>query len=502
MNTININRRRISRQEIERFKNFQSLSAKYNNLNTSTLKNNFWMNIIVSVVVVGIAVFTAMHFLKRDTPKPITESSFVNPPIPNADIPYITFDYNTNSDTILVIGDTKIEIKKNSIVDENGNTIKGTAKISYREFMNPAQIMLSGIPMEYDSAGNKSTFSSAGMIEIKGEAEGKPVFIAEDKGINISFKSPKAGNDYNLYYLDTIKKNWVYMGKDEIEVQKDKEELNIKKTKKTKATEINNPKEPIKPEAPRLADAQKWNFTIDVIPEEFPELAGYSQTQFEIDESYKKYNPAHSKIEWNDVKIEKANEPNKYFITFTKDTIHCKYLAQPVLNEKDYKKELAGYEKKYAEYMEAAKKAKLEEEANRTKIIVDTAYNPFETQQNIYRSFTIQKFGIWNCDKVFKQANKHISNPVLKINDTIYERNVFLADFGNNALMSIYPGQEIRYDSGSKNYLIMIKNNNQIAVFWPKDFEKLVIKNQKNILNLALVKKQITTPKDIEEILK
>lgn len=39
-------------------------------------------------------------------------------------------------------------------------------KITYREFADPIDFFVSGIPMEYDSAGRKYNFESSGMCEI------------------------------------------------------------------------------------------------------------------------------------------------------------------------------------------------------------------------------------------------------------------------------------------------------------------------------------------------
>ena len=118
--------------------------------------------------------------------KPITEGStdltympndnlsFIKPPFLDREIEQETFMINAQKDEeIITESGSKIKFYKNTIVDFDGKTVKGKVKIEYRDFHNPLEIYLSGIPMEYDSAGTKYIFETAGMFELKAYQEGE-----------------------------------------------------------------------------------------------------------------------------------------------------------------------------------------------------------------------------------------------------------------------------------------------------------------------------------------
>ena len=66
-----------------------------------------------------------------------------------------------------------------------------------------------------------------------------------------------------------------------------------------------------------------------------------------------------------------------------------------------------------------------------------------------------------------------VQNPIIKLNDTVYIKTIFLADNTRNILMKIYPKSKIQFDKNSQNLLWMITNTNQIAVFKPEEFQKI-----------------------------
>jgi WD40 repeat protein len=97
---------------------------------------------------------------------------------------------------------TKIQVPQDAFVDKNNKPIVGNVDLEYREFHNAAQILASGIPMTYDSAGVTHQFESAGMFEIRGFQDNEPIFIAKNKGINVDMASFVKGDDFRFYYLD------------------------------------------------------------------------------------------------------------------------------------------------------------------------------------------------------------------------------------------------------------------------------------------------------------
>ena len=103
-----------------------------------------------------------------------------------------------NLNALIISGGSKITISSHSFEDLNGKLVDGWVEIKYKEFKNPAQILLSGISTEYDSGGVKRDFESAGMFEIYGSAKGTPIKISTGK------KLPESKN----FDPKTTEKSW------------------------------------------------------------------------------------------------------------------------------------------------------------------------------------------------------------------------------------------------------------------------------------------------------
>ena len=67
----------------------------------------------------------------------------------------------------------KIEFPANAFVDASGKAVHGKVDVSWTEYHSLTDIMLSGIPMKYDSAGVQHDFQSGGMFTIKASQKDK-----------------------------------------------------------------------------------------------------------------------------------------------------------------------------------------------------------------------------------------------------------------------------------------------------------------------------------------
>ena len=97
---------------------------------------------------------------------------------------------------------SNIHVPASAFVDKYGRKVKGKVEIKYREFHNAADIIASGIPMHYDSAGTRYHFESGGMFEIRGNQNGEPVYLANNKAIDVNMVSYNKDKNFNHYYLD------------------------------------------------------------------------------------------------------------------------------------------------------------------------------------------------------------------------------------------------------------------------------------------------------------
>jgi hypothetical protein len=148
--------------------------------------------------------------------KPAREKAFlkqhplVKRPLKNADVIPDVFTTSSLTGGIAEYGSgTKITVPPTAFVDANGKTVTGNVELTYREFRDPADIIVSGIPMKYDSGGVVGDFKSAGMFEMYASQNNQEVFVAPGKNIELQFAVTDTAPEYNFYRLDESK-GWVY----------------------------------------------------------------------------------------------------------------------------------------------------------------------------------------------------------------------------------------------------------------------------------------------------
>jgi hypothetical protein len=103
---------------------------------------------------------------------------------------------------------TKLTFDRNAFVYTDGTPYKGEVKLSYREFRNPIEIMLSGIPMTADVNGKQEVFKSGGMYQIGAfDMHGIQLKTKSDTSVKINFAMTDTASDFKFYTLDQ-KGNW------------------------------------------------------------------------------------------------------------------------------------------------------------------------------------------------------------------------------------------------------------------------------------------------------
>lgn len=474
-------------------------------------------NILISTlaaVAVIVIIFISFFPVKKITDFTISEKetlvkeSFIKPPVPAWDVPFErVIMTNLNDTAIRTTLGSLIKVPRNCLEDENGNPVSSGIELIFREFPTPAEIFLSGIPMEYDSAGVRSTFESAGMIEIYASKDGEPLRIKEGSLVDITLVSATEENNYNLYYLDTLAHNWQYKGKDKLEIKKDRRSALRSKKQKPLADTIDILEEmPVlqKPALPLMARNDKFHITLDLVKGEFPELDLYGKTVFEIDDTYKPLNKKHSGITWEDVSLAPASDAMSYYLSFRAGKDSCRYRVRPVLSRMDYAKARVRYDSLYKQYQRALEIRRRNDVqvilldrivADSTRV-VEMTLEAGITRGNIMRSFSIGNFGIWNCDRMRVIPNERAIVPVYYINDTAYQQTVHLVDETNNSLTTYYPGQDVRFNTKAKNSIWIVTYDNRLAVFTDKDFKKLAPGVRKQKLEMRIVKTPVNSSED------
>lgn len=416
-----------------------------------------------------------------------SKKAFISPPISKLNVPYQKFKLkNDQGATLVTQSNSKIKIPKNAFIDKKGETIIGDVEIQFREFHDQADIVASGIPMKYDSAGIQSHLESAGMIDIKGFQNNDPIFINPKKEITVELQSTQSADKFNMYTLDTVAQNWIYLHRDNsLQGQLEKkgvkrtfsqvdsvmnENVIIKKLRKqideippkidiekaTYSKKINQLPKSIEPTKPAKAIEGRPKFQLDVSAKEFPELATFKNMVFEVGSENKNYNSNLSEITWSSAEISERTQRGKNYLLTLKlrDRVE-KLIVYPALTGKDYDEAIKAYDTKYSEYknvlakrLAEEKRLKLEFEKKQAEYIAQqkklnddlvkerikirqvqekeltNQFNSIGNNQKVVRVFQISNFGIYNSDCPNSLPIGETLNPIYLVNQNTPLLNV------------------------------------------------------------------------------
>ena len=450
----------------------------------------------------------------------ISKQTVVAPPLKNVDIPFknYTVDAKRSSKIRYFNTGSAITIPDSAFVDSNGEIIKGKVDIKYREFHDPADFFVSGIPMTYDSAGEKYHFESAGMLELLAFQYGKPVYLNPERKITVEMLSKQTDDKFNIYKFNPLQGNWSYVHKDKAipissEIKDTKETEKMLDLYNNKLSKLKQSKQNIT--LPLKSNPNKYHFDIETDSAEFPELSTYKGVAFEVDDSQKEFNPLYASTTWNNVELEKGKSQGSYLMTLIKGRESVAFEALPVLEGKDYEQALDIYKSQLK--ARKNKEAKLQRsidslfiELNDERVFQNnaakanlSAFNPYQMETMVRRVFQISGFGIWNSDcpsalpkgEVFAATykdslgNQHIFN------------TVYLVEKGRNAMFTLYSSAPITFDPKKKNCLWAITADNKIAVFKEADFEKIKIEGGKSTLKMTIIDEPVKNEKDVRKVL-
>lgn len=504
------NRPELTKAEVEKGMDFDEVIKSVPSAKVFSLKKYALMGMAAA------AIITLTIFLPHITGPDSTDAGKEPVKLPTTSNPADTFVVNSERDTLLIYSTgSKITIPANAFVDENGAGVRGKVKINYREFHNVSEILLSAIPMRYDSGGKEMAFESAGMFDIGASKDGKRIRIANDKEVEVAMATlDRTEGKFNQYILNEKKGQWSFVKKDEIAVL----------TKPGIATNIKADSarmtRPVKPLNERM-------FTIDASGR--PDLEIYNDVVFEVTKDCKTFNKNEAKTEWGMVNVEKIDKSDKYKVTFslplTGEDRTYEVTARPIKDE-NLERSMAKYDALYKEYkqkLSAAEKADLasqealkNEQNNYENVFqnylalqrknealqMKNAAKVAETTQVVYRTFTIKQFGIWNsdCPQTMPQGAEVFANFEAKDGARVNVAAVYLVEKGKNALYNLYVPKKISFDPNAENVLIVITKDHKLG--WVKNdaFEGIGKSIKNHTFKLNMLDKENYTSSDIDAI--
>ncbi|HLG02614.1 MAG TPA: hypothetical protein VI731_03405 [Bacteroidia bacterium] len=446
---VNTDRPKPASSEILSGKNFEALLQKYNAAPGKIVYKPFWKKswfigsgfaAVAALAVTAILIIDKTETIPAEsklpqivqqantrTPEQIVAAPLkrqIAPPLSGLNVTYSSYKVKASKGGIVTHSSgSKLYFKPNAFVDPLGNVVTGNVDIHYREFRNPVDIFLSGIPMEYDSAGTTYHLESAGMLELTAFADGKTIYLDPTKPVEVKLAS-SGKETFNVYEFDTAGGKWVYRGTDKVVQIEQPPVLTDSISGKDRsgvayiyrgaewsweyASFSDLPAEPIKP---RKADKLKNRFKVDFIPAEFPELSVYSKAVFEVDEKNNKFDTtAAYHTTWESMTLSKGETEGRYVVTFKKGLTKLKAEVYPVMEGANYESAMDIYNRQYEEYQAAFAQHKKAKEAARLNYEAKVAENEILSEERlknqannstfneVMRVFTVNRFGIYNCD--------------------------------------------------------------------------------------------------------
>ncbi|MFT6500220.1 MAG: hypothetical protein ACJASQ_000327 [Crocinitomicaceae bacterium] len=354
-------------------------------------------------------------------------------PIANVDAQSTIFQVEANqADTILLPNGGSIVFEKNSFADSEGKVVKGKVDVQWEEFHSLEDIMLSGIPMKYDSAGVAHDLVSGGMFTISATQKKKEVEMAEGKSAQVNLVSLQDTPCYNFYELDEETGDWAY--------------------ETTQNGEVIEVPEEAKDEAPETDVLQIELMTDNIEELQDKDIVGWKtleplsrKDRNILGSKYRK-----SKLEATDAKGE--------------------YLAKIVIG-----KEIHNYKVKPYFMSDAVKDSKV----NNAELTAETEallkYANDVASGKVIRSIEIDDFGTYNWDVVNKRENSKRMIASFDFPDETDTRivSLFLISPDENIIVNYNASGDkmFSFDPDKRNCIIAILPDNSLVSFSDKDFD-------------------------------
>ena len=396
---------------------------------------------------------------KSETVTIIETSQWLNP-INNLRIEPETFTFSTEKDKVIKLETgSSLFIPAYSFVDREGNPIVGEIKLNFNEYHSFGEVMLSGLPMVYDSAGVDQQMITGGMFKIEAFQHGEELYLAKDKRIKVDISSKTGVERMNFYQLDEQNGDWTY--KQSGTGVKEKRNF-FAENSSTKAKETNN-------------------FTlldIQLKTDHLPALKGKTIVAWKTTEPIA--NDVKSRLKFSHVGTElfETKRGNNYRLVLTKTT---KEETEKIeLNVEPYFIEdaLADSKKVQTDFEENTKE--VENYINRV------------ANNEVVRTIEIAKMGVYNWDYLYHRSNSKKMECYLSFPENTNTNfvNIFTICPEDNAVVRLNftdKGNYV-YDPTRRNCLIAITNDNRVYYVPNSEFTKQLTKNY---LNFKFTKSEV-----------
>ena len=188
--------------------------------------------------------------------------------------------------------------------------------------------------------------------------------------------------------------------------------------------------------------------------------------------------------------------------------------AKKIYNEKFEAYETALATKKAEE---AKLKADMEKRANEVRAAMQKEIEAQQQRQReyeaslsqtnlIYRTFTLNGFGIYNCDRpqVYPSgANCNVQYAEAQSKEQIYANTVYLIEKGRNAVFTFYgaEGKKLKFDPSKENMIWVIDTQGRNSIIKPNAFEAATKGKKDAVLDMEVLNGKFKSAEEIKAYL-
>lgn len=482
----------------------------------------------ISLALIAISLFAACKGTQNNK-EPLSKKLEIKSPLPELDIQFEEFEIDNSKDQIIKTKrGSSIKIQANSIVNKD-NEAAGTVKIKYREFHDAVDILVSGIPMDYNTQGIRRNMQTAGMFELRAEKGADVLSLAAGKTIDVRMVSYEAGNDYSFFHLDENGKGWEFIDYNS-EVELNTEKVKLRKEIEKKA-----------PSMPFPLDDKYFAFDyaaiLDIMFGDDYNKIQTNKNNPAVLSKAKKYGLMWLSTSCREyINFKGVNHPaglmvwkrisGNQFPAWVKDTNrdYCK-LDHKGGNIYTMTIEEIGSEKTYVATIECimpiAQLFKFTPEYwkknyNDAMAKVESEMERLKSEADVFRSFEVAGFGIYNYDKLMKEDNAITLNANFKAEESVtksvenYEMDlVYYVPEDNKTLIKLPKSvwENVVLIPGNKGRFISILPGATLGIYAAKkymqlDFDKLK-KTENPQMDFVLVKtmEKAGSVEDIRKVL-
>ena len=480
---IKVNPPKLSSEDIGKHKNFDALLEQFNKEGgAQTGKSGASKPLIkyIGIGLLGLAATIALIFTVRGLFNGNAEKEgllALKGPFSDIKKEFTNFEVDADKgDTIHHSSGSVIVVPASAFVDKKGLPVAGKVDIQYRQFDDPVDMFLAGVPQS-DGA---QTLQRAGLMQIQGFKDGEPVYIGKDKELQMELKATVSANmpleDLKSYAYTAQEKKWTEGSTVKVEVISESGQLEnpmdtvIKndgslKSKAAFLAELQKKyAKPVKPFEPSKGTPKGMiALGLDFNSKDFPEFAQYENVEWVAAKSIVSPLPEEG---WSDMKVNRLSDMKYEIVMIPNEASknqgrkEVRFEAFPLIpytqkTKADYDKSLLAYksaETKREEILNNELRAWEQGEGRFANVITDNKDDKAPLKSIISR-FAVKQFGLWSAANKFNMDQLASVKPEFRDanGNKVAVAEVFVADNNRQLFYSSSETASLHFDAGNEH---------------------------------------------------